>query len=285
MNKYIFSGIHYYNNEACLLLDSGNKPACERIVTTLRDKTVKIIRHKARFCTGYYDIDTLQKHPCPTVSPVKESDFHCHSCSIRMAFNPYFYNVKKDALSRKQQSYLNEEHVVYLAFFGGGYVKVGITNKRRQYTRLFEQGARHACIVAECSSAYEARKIEHNFITLCGVKEVVRKSTKRKLALISYDQNVSKNLFSKMITTYNTLTQHLDNVGMNDFINLDNESFFAGYFPVELINDVSNISPIRISGKVLGTIGENLFVDTGTFIDLIDTSFIKSHIVSFEITG
>lgn len=285
MNKYIFSGIHYDNSEAYLLLDSGNKSACDRIVTPLRNKMVTITRHRARFCTGYYDINTLQKHPCPTVSPVGGSDFHCQSCSKKMAFNPYFYNVKKGDVSAKQQTYLNETHVVYLAFFGGEYVKAGITNKRRQYTRLFEQGARYASIVAECSSAYEARKIEHNFITLCGVKEVVRKSIKRKLAMLSYNQKLAEAVFTEKINSYNSLTQQRDGVAMNEFISLDSQSFFTGYYPAELINDISDVTPIRVCGRVVGTIGDNLFIDTGTVIDLIDSNLIKSHIVSIEITG
>lgn len=282
MSKYIFSGIHYDNSESYLLLDSGNKSNCDRNVISLREKSITITRHRGRYCTGYYDTDTLQKHPCPTVSPVEGNEFHCHSCSKKMAFNPYFYNVKKEGISAKQQSYLNETHVVYLAFFGGEYFKVGITNKRRKYTRLFEQGARYACIVAECSSAYEARVIEHNFISLCGLKEVVRKSTKRKLSLINYDQKVAQVFFNEKIMDYNNLTHHRDGVSMSDFINMDNESFFSGYFPVELINDVSDITPVRISGRVLGTIGDNLFIDTGTLVDLVDTNFIKSHVISFE---
>lgn len=282
MRKYIFSGIHYDNNAASLLLDSGNKYDFTRTVVPLRNKTITIIRHRGRYCTGYYDIATLQKHPCPMANPVGDNEFHCHLCSKKMAFNPYFYNVKRESISAKQQSYLDESHVVYLSFFADGYIKVGITNKRRQYARLFEQGARFACVVAECNSAYEARIIEYNFISLCGVKEVVRKSTKRKLSLINYDEKMAKAVFNEKIATYNTFTHHQDRVNMIDFKDLDSESFFSGCFPVELINDVSDITPIHISGKVLGTIGDNLFIDTGTLIDLIDTNFIKAHMISFQ---
>lgn len=285
MNKYIFSGIHYENNESFLLLDVGNKSACNRSVISIRNITLALTRHKSRFCTGYYDINTLQKHPCPTISPVDEKNVTCRSCSMKMAFNPYFYNVRQDVLPEKQKLYLNEKHIVYLAYFGGEYVKVGITNNRRRFTRLFEQGARHACIVAECASAYEAREIEHKFISLCGVKEVVRKQTKRKLALVDYPENVSKEIFSELINRYNTLSHQQEDVDMKVFINLDKESFFAGAFPEELINDITDISPVRFSGKILGTIGDILFVDTGVFVDLIDTNLIKSHIVSLEVTG
>ncbi|MBS5773856.1 MAG: DUF2797 domain-containing protein [Enterobacter cloacae] len=282
MSKYIFSGIHYNNNDAFLLLDSGSKCNCDRTVLPLRNKKITITRHRGRYCTGYYDIATLQKHPCPLVSTVENNEFHCLLCARKMDFKPHFYNIKREGVSSKQRSYLDEKHFVYLAFFGEGYVKVGITNKRRKYTRLFEQGARFACMVAECSSAYEARTIEHNFITLCGLKEVVRKSTKRKLALINYHKEMAEALFNEKISSYNAMTHYRENLKMIDFKDMDSESFFSGHFPLELINDVSDISPIHISGQVLGTIGDLLFIDTGALVDLIDTNFIKAHIVSLE---
>lgn len=284
MAKFIFSGIHYESSTAYFIMDNGGYSSCERVLLPVLGKDIKLIRHKGQYCTGYYDLETLKKHPCPTVSKVTNKLESCPECIKRMDFNPHFYNVKTDGISIKQQAYLNEPHLVYLAFFGGDYYKVGITNKRRSLARFHEQGARYACIIAECSNAYSAREIEHNFISFCGLKETIRKKTKRKLSLSLYEAEPVNDFFLDRINFYNMLNLNGSQVSLLDFFNLDNCYFSSGAHPDGLIRDISDSKPVSLSGRVIGIIGDNIFLECGSLVDLFDTNLIKTHVVTFEVS-
>ena len=72
-------------------------------------------------------------------------------------------------------------HIVYLASFGAGALKVGMTLEARGLSRLLEQGARLGAVIARCEDADRARELEEYVARQHDVAESVRSSRKRQL--------------------------------------------------------------------------------------------------------
>ncbi len=69
-------------------------------------------------------------------------------------------------------------HVVYLAGFHTGMVKVGTSKRDRLERRLLEQGATTACVIAYAPTQISAKYIEHRIFQDCQVSETMSEKVK-----------------------------------------------------------------------------------------------------------
>lgn len=134
-----------------------------------------------RYCTGWIDIEQRHVHPCPDHAVIGEKYEQCIACRNKTGFNPAFYHAK--TISQQQEAINRRPHVVYLAYFAPGLVKVGITQEARGIRRLLEQGARMALKLKTFPSALIARQYEERISGVAGVVEHVVHS--RKLAALA----------------------------------------------------------------------------------------------------
>src|SRR5262249_26766440 len=81
------------------------------------------------------------------------------------------------ATALEQAPYLSEPHVVYLAAFGPGRVKVGVAIERRKQLRFLEQGAHLGAVIARWPVGFAARRMERALCDL-GLIDRVRAATK-----------------------------------------------------------------------------------------------------------
>lgn len=214
-------------------------------VLTLRVDTT------ARYCIGWRDIVNGSRSPCPDTARTDEKYDQCHACTKRTGFNPAFYHAT--SVSPQQQVRNGEPHILYLAYFGGSTVKVGISHAARGDARLLEQGARHAIILETFPSAHIARQYEASIALLPGIAETV--TAKQKIALLqeSYDMTQLLNARHRA----ETHTGVTFNAG-------EPRSFERIFFPNQLPSSehlVETTAQQLISGRPIGMLGSLLFCE------------------------
>lgn len=206
-----------------------------------------------RFCTGWHDLATSQSFPCPDATTLDASFDHCMHCQRKTGFNPAFYNAS--SVSPQQQARNAQPHFLYLAHFGPGVVKVGISWAGRGVQRLLDQGARSYLIIKEYPNANIARQYEAKIAALPGIAETLQLKTKHALLARPYDAAagaaellaVRERLRAELgLRTDDTAPQH------------PHTNYFAdgSFLPHQLVQLKDNC----ISGKVLGMLGGNLVV-------------------------
>ena len=124
-----------------------------------------------KYCTGWVDFENHCSQICPDSATVDGKYENCLKCRDRTGFNPAFYNA--DSVSAQQEKINQNPHLVYLAYFAPGVIKVGISQEERGIRRLLEQGARLAVKLETFSSALIARQYEVKIAGLDGIVETM----------------------------------------------------------------------------------------------------------------
>lgn len=205
-----------------------------------------------RYCVGWGDLATGETAVCPDAIALDDKYEQCPGCQKRTGFNPAFYHAA--SVSEKQQARNQEPHTLYLAHFGPGITKVGISHARRGNRRLLEQGARCAVILDTFPTALIARQYEARIAALPGISETVQLQ-KKIASLARYDRVAGSNELTSMQTniTHALDTQFSDNAVM---------TFDSNYFPAGLPNLTNSFDTTGlgcISGKAIGMLGSLLF--------------------------
>lgn len=244
-----------------LVLDDIQQAPWRRAIRHLvGGETVTIARVGERHCVGRNAEGHLGGVPCPERADLKDaSKRFCDDCHYARGFNPSFYHAL-DRLSPQQQRWNAEPHFVYLAHFGGRTIKIGMSNVRREYARLLEQGARVASIVARCSDAYEARKLEEAGVHEHGLLEVVRSSQKRRLLEQPLRVEAAK---QDLLEIAAALLPGLD-VEALELLELDSVYAFDRHDPLDLARGMplTDIGPRdAFSGKLRVLAGEFLIAE------------------------
>ena len=206
-----------------------------------------------RYCTGWYDMRAGEGHPCPDAASIAEKYDQCSSCQQRTGFNPAFYNAS--SVSAQQEERNQEPHILYLAHFGKGITKVGISHAARGDARLLEQGARSAVILDTFPTALIARQYEAKIAAMPNIAETIQ--LRKKILSISqpYDEDdAASELRAIRDIIQTTLKMTFDGT--------EPRSFHEIYFPAG-ISDLSQSLDVsdhkRISGKIIGMLGPFIF--------------------------
>lgn len=147
------------------------------------------INTSERFCCGWHSLETGEDFVCPDQNSLDKKYENCQACQKRTGFDPAFYNASQGEISAQQIERNSQPHLVYLAYFSGDIIKVGITFAGRGNTRLLEQGARAALILGEFSTANIARSHEEKIAKMTQFVENVKVSTKLKLLETKFENS------------------------------------------------------------------------------------------------
>lgn len=210
-----------------------------------------------RYCTGWYDLKTSVAYPCPHQAKVAKEYDQCRACQAKTGFNPAFYNAS--TISAQQEERNHQPHILYLAHFAPGTVKVGITWAGRGIKRLLSQGARSSLILGTYPRAELARKYEAKVAKLPGIAETLLSRTKYQLLLKSYNAELGAAELRV------TRTRILEEVGINLDTSkptyLDPYYFGKGKLTPSSLTDATKSK--TISGHCVGMIGPVLIVQQG----------------------
>ena len=249
----ILSGFRHDGGGPLLVLDAIGGAAPARRVLPLRGARMSLRWGPERHCTGYFDLIHYLSAPCPDQATLQDDETACAACTRRTGFQPSFYNLPRAALSRQQRIYNERPHVVYLAAFGRGVAKVGISSEDRVPLRWRGQGARLAVWLARCESAYEARDIEANVSRKLALPEQVR--SKRKRALLNEPLDVARTrefLGQLRAEAESALRLPSLNAPVCDL-----HPVYLGDHPLILpLVDLTEATPALVSGTFLGLVGD-----------------------------
>lgn len=199
-----------------------------------------------KYCTGWHDIGTHQGHSCPDAAIVDNRHEQCYPCRQRTDFNPAFYNTTD--ISDKQAAYNNSPHSVYIAYFGGGLAKAGISADSRGLRRLREQGAWLYVIVDSFPDATIAHYHEDQLIKK-GLRNSVSRRQKANVLRSAINIQHEAEAFQSLLKSLELPT--LDIVDQLD-------DYFYGAYPDATITPTTT-EPI--SGTVRGVVGRYLVLE------------------------
>lgn len=218
-----------------------------------------------RFCVGWRDITNGERHTCPDAQTVDRKYEQCAACQKRTGFNPAFYNTT--SVSSQQEARNLEPHILYLAYFGDGITKVGISHAARGNSRLLEQGARSALILETFPSAHIARQYEAKIAASPGIAETIL--IRKKIAALSNPYSQADAEARLQATHHNAEAELKTGFTHNPVVHFDDRFFPQGTPSLEAAYDAG--SHHLISGKVSGMLGSLLFCeqqDTQVFLPL-----------------
>lgn len=160
-----------------------------------------------KYCIGNKEIVSNKYLGCSNHTILKEKKIKCPDC-IQMDLFKNCVKCTGNHCYVKNQEVLdrcNQEHVVYLAYFSGDVIKVGVAHARRKYSRLLEQGALYSIIIATCRTGKIARQLESS-IRKIGIKDKV--SSKYKIHNLGHFDIEHAN--EKLLEQYNYVMNELD---------------------------------------------------------------------------
>lgn len=205
-----------------------------------------------RHCTGWRDITKGERHACPDHAIVDQKYEQCRECQVRTGFNPAFYHAS--SISEQQEARNQQPHILYLAHFGPGIIKIGISLAARGHSRLLEQGARTAIILDTFPSAHIARHYEEQIAKLRGISETIQLSKKLSTLKHTYDNTLAA---VELQAVRQTVEQQLNvSFAGSDILHLDEIYFTGAAFDYRQAVDLT--SSHRISGGAIGMIGSVL---------------------------
>lgn len=207
-----------------------------------------------RWCCGRYELSNGRGVPCPEQAELRDDGFEqCLACRRATGFNPAFYFAPE--VSPQQQARNLEPHMVYLAHFGAGTFKVGMTHARRGIHRLLEQGARMGLLLAKLPDAYQARALEERIARELGVSETVRTARKRHLLGAPFAPATVR---SELLAVAQQLRSIEPDLALQpELVELDR--YYGGHALFEsTLTDLSETVPLSISGRCVGMIGDVL---------------------------
>jgi len=227
---------------------------------------ISIKASEERRCVGTYI--NGEHRACPHNSLTRSAD-RCPECTYKQFFrNCDILNVEllkqgKNCIfnplcSKEELSYIKRDllcckiHVVYLAVFGD-IMKVGITQNKRLYQRMIEQGADAFIPVLSARNRAEAREIENAISKEIGVSQIIRGSEICK-TLANYDEQKSD---SSLLERAEKICEFRD-VPVPNFkvIKLGSK-----YSLPELITNPILLDGFGFKGEVIGTKGRLLIFE------------------------
>ncbi len=216
---------------------------------------------EARYCIGYKLADGY--HPCPTQQQLEKLSYdQCNYCQSKFDFKGAFFFDKPASVG--VQAYLDQKHVVYLAYFLGDIIKVGTTSFKRKNIRTLEQDSLVSMIIAEVPNAQIAKALEEFISKTIGITQFVRSRSKiknvyQKPSLQVASQNL-KAVLQKIIHRISNRTDLKDYMlNADTAVIMDFSNHPLLYFPQETIYYLRDNS--ILSGTFKGIRGKYLFIE------------------------
>lgn len=256
------SGYGFNEVGAFLRIDHHQNGKIDREIYYLEGKSFTLKSEFGRYCTGQFDLKTLTNDVCPNAAELLSPKANvCFDCFDFIGFNPAFYHLEQHQISPQQRAYNQTEHIVYLAYFAPGLIKVGISSSERKEHRWKEQGARVIAHIFTVPNAYEARHIEEMISKQLQLPEVVL--GKKKRALLSMELN-----FEDAKADLNTVIDRIERqlaltVNRERIVEMETHYNPTGSKLSRTIIDVSEHPEGMISGKFIGLYGDILLVENG----------------------
>lgn len=256
-----------------LVIDRLDATPWQRELFAPRERAFTLETLGGRFCIGRHDLVTCTSSPCPVRAELAAgAPEQCSACFVVTGFNPAFYNAPQ--ISEQQRRRNRMPHVVYLAYFGAGALKVGMTLAARGVSRLLEQGARFGAVIASCEDADRARELEEYVARHHDVAESVRVARKRQLLGAPLAGAAAR---AELAAKIALIARERPEVNADAEV-LAFDGFYGGaHLLGASATDLSETEPLAISGHCLGMIGDVMIAIQGEQRFLLSVSAMVGH--------
>lgn len=241
----LFRGIHY-DHDSRPILRIG-----EESLSLLGSEGTLSFDTTQRFCIGWHDLATGENHLCPDSARTDPKYDTCPACQRRTGFNPAFYHAA--TVSPQQEARNNEPHLLYLAYMGPGYVKVGISWHKRGVRRLLDQGARSALILDTFPTARIARQYEASIAALPSIHETTSTATKLHLLAQPHSDATAATFLQQARSTIEAALE--TNFSASKVIHFDTHY----HTDATRITTFTPLNHPVVSGQVMAIIGDIIF--------------------------
>lgn len=276
----ILSGFGFDQTGPYFVIDEVIAHNTNRYRSYIIDHNFSIKPQADKFCIGRYDLRNFDSFPCPNRALLTgKKENVCYDCFKFNSFNPSFYNLPVNQISEKQRAYNSSPHHVYLAFFAGNMVKVGISHHERSLTRWLEQGARVAGILYKCDNAYQARAYEESISKNLRLSETIRNDQKRA-------QLKKRIHHEQAIAILKSLTEDINKfsdppVTTPLYSSLDENYLHKNAVSTSVI-DVTDERPLQVSGTGSGLIGDILIFENAGQQFMVSLKKFMGHQILFD---
>ncbi|MDB5187332.1 MAG: hypothetical protein JWM07_804 [Candidatus Saccharibacteria bacterium] len=250
---YLFTSIGFSSNEEPILLLQKDESFFS--FNPINQSLTLTFDTSQRYCVGWKDITAGGQFVCPNKQMVPSKFEQCAGCQKRTGFNPAFYHAT--SVSAQQETRNTEPHILYLAHFGPGVIKVGISHAKRGNARLLEQGARSAMILDTLSSAHVARQYEAKIAALPNIAETIQLRKKIDLMMRPYDEAAAT---QELLTTKAIIESHINTTFTSQHIQTFNSHYFPNG-PVNIADAHATTGQLMLAGKAIGLMGSVLFCE------------------------
>ncbi len=252
----VYMGYGFTNEQPYVLIDDLScKPTQRKKVFLHKNCVIEIQTIGNKFCLGQYQLMTQERIPCPNQASIELKKSNCYSCFQSVGFTPSFNRSSR--LSPQQQIYCQQPHLVYLAAFGAGIIKVGTAFIPRTPERWLEQGAKAVAVVQEYKNAYDARDCEIAIRDGNKIKEGVR--VKEKISALTKEWDFIKEQ-DQLSRLRREIQQRLQ-LEVQDLPIRDLTTRYGIDFPIDGIANGDEGSSCE-KGKFIGLIGELLILES-----------------------
>ena len=208
-----------------------------------------------RYCNGWHDLATAGSFPCPEAAVLPDQYDQCRHCQQKTGFNPAFYNA--NSVSEQQQARNAQPHLLYLAHFAPGVIKVGITWADRGIKRLLDQGARSGIIIKTYPNADIARQYEAKIAALPGIAEALQVRNKMSYLTRPYDATAG---VEELRSARERLIREVG-VAPDDNQPVHLDPYYIGNAALQPQNIIDVAKNKSISGDCIGMIGSVLIAN------------------------
>jgi hypothetical protein len=172
----VILGTEWVASEPFALIKDGVEEIARRVPIAGFRFSYRARPDMARVCLGH----RLEEGDAVCGKPVQTGTKTCRPCAIESAlFASDLHHAHTRQPSGTLADHLDQPNVLYLAGFGDGSIKVGTSVAHRVETRLLEQGARSARIVASTEDGVTVRVLEDLITETLEIAQTV--SVARKL--------------------------------------------------------------------------------------------------------
>ncbi|PID70444.1 hypothetical protein CSB37_02020 [bacterium DOLZORAL124_38_8] len=234
-------------------------------------------------CAGHISPETKLWRPCPKDSKGKFKCEYCRSIEGGFVFTA-FDGFDTSQLSPADLARIEGEHWVYLAYFGEGMVKVGVSQFARKFLRQIEQGSAATLFIAKTPDGVFARQIE-TLIRKTGLADKIKTSQKKDF-LFPEVSSAKQTLFEVLKTHVSGLDG--EHESLKQYLLPEPEFFDWTDVGMKKL-PTHNIHPIKldvgewVSGEIVGLKGPFIILDTGDDLVSLAPKDFRGCMVDFAL--
>ncbi len=179
-------------------------------------------------------------------------------------------------------------HIVYLAFFDGDLIKVGVSHADRKVLRQLEQATHFTLFIAKTGNGIDARQIE-TILRRSGIADKVKITQKQDFLLPEISAEHGEEILRNLWKTKKPVLADFDNLKKQILKTPQFADWKKNYGTDSVRNSPKPYHSIKnlkkdesISGEILAIKGPFLIIDAGDEIISICTKDFVGHEINFD---